>query len=342
MFKRFIYIFLIIFILSCNKFNKNDIKNYKIEKSEFYLLTGNISGEKASMYFYINQDKNIVSGYYYTKSKKSIIEGSINNKKLKLKESDENNNIIASIVGEFNDKKQLNAEITYNKNSEVQDMSFELNRDVQVHYADIIDYYKNENINNSIFSYHKTSLFFSKDNDTKFSEIDNTINYLKEECDNYYNEWKTIIADGFTNVIYEIDNTINVGYIDNRIIALDNYSYYADEFHNIKANIQEVFSLESSNLITIRELINNFNDPKLINIMREKILNSGNSKESYFDFYNITLENSTFKILPNSINFIWQLYDIAPYSTGITEINFSFDELKPFIKKESYLYYLFM
>lgn len=76
---------------------------------------------------------------------------------------------------------------------------------------------------------------------------------------------------GLSNITYEIDNTVNVGYIDSRVIALDNYSsMYTGGAHGNTANIQEVFSLESSNLITIRDLISDFNNPNLISLMREK------------------------------------------------------------------------
>ncbi|WP_300369774.1 DUF3298 domain-containing protein [Brachyspira sp.] len=343
--KHIILFILIIAAFSCNK-NDNitkDEKNTKIEESKFYLLSGNISGEKADMYLYVNTKNNKISGYYYTKDKKAMITGSINNNKLNLHESDENNNIHASISGTLSDDITFNAEIKYDEINEVKDMEFYLNRNLPVYYADIVDYYKNDNINNSIFSYHKTLLLFSKNTDIKSLDMESSINYAKEEADNYYNEWKGLLCTGESNTTYEIDNTVNVGYIDNKIIALDNYSsMYTGDDNKTKANIQEVFSLESSNLITIRDLINNFNNDNLISLMRDKILKTGSSKEDYFEFNSITLESSTFRILPNSINFIWQTYDIAPYSTGITEISFTFEELKPYVKENSPLYYLFL
>ena len=345
--KIVIYLFAIIFLISCNNnsasVSKNEGKS-EIEESKFYLLVGNISGEDASMYLYINEKKNTISGYYYTKNEKAMITGKINNKRLNLQEIDENNNMHASIVGSLSDNMDFSAEIKYDESNEVKDMKFSLNRNIPVYYADIADYYKNESIGNAIFSYHRTLLLFTRNNDANSLDMESSINYAKEECDNYYNEWKTLIADGVnSNATYQIDNTVNVGYIDSRVIALDNYSsMYTGGEHGERVNIQEVFSLESSNLITIRDLISDFNNESLVNIMRDKILKTGNTIEDYFDFNAITLENSTFRILPNSINFIWQAYDIAPYSTGVTEISFTFDELKPYVKEDSPLYYLFL
>ncbi|MEI0564094.1 DUF3298 and DUF4163 domain-containing protein [Brachyspira pulli] len=350
MLKRFVYIFLlIIIIVSCGKNasssdNNSDSKNgSSIEESKFYMLSGNISGEKASMYLYVNSNKNSISGYYYTKNKKALITGSINNNKLNMQEVDENNNMHATINGVLSDDIVFSAEIKYDESNEVKDMEFALNRNLPVYYANIIDYYKNDIISNSIFSYHRTSFSFSKNNENETLNIDNSIMYIEEECNNYYNEWKALLYVGSSNITYEIDNTVNVGYIDSRVIALDNYSsMYTGGAHGNTANIQEVFSLESSNLITIRDLISDFNNPNLISLMREKILKTGSTKEDYFDFNSITMENSTYRILPNSINFIWQPYDIAPYSTGTTEISFSFEELKPFVKEGSPLSYLFI
>ena len=348
MLKKFVHIFLITAVISCsgNTSSESNTKpNYSsTEQSKFYLLDGNISGKKASMYLYVNEDKNTVSGYYYTKDKKASITGTIKNNRINLQEVDKNNNIYASILGNLSDDIVLTAEIKYSESDKAEDMEFTLNRNLPVYSADITDYYKNDTINNSIFSYHRTLLLFSKNNDTDSLDIETSLNYIKEECDNYYNEWKGLLEAGSSNITYEIDNTVNVGYIDNRIIALDNYSsMYTDSNHEngSTANIQEVFSLESSNLITIRDLIFDFNNPDLISLMQKKILEAGNVKENYFDFDTITLESSTFRILPNSINFIWQVYDIAPYTTGITEISFTFDELKPFVKEDSPLLYLF-
>lgn len=347
MFKKSLYVFILIMLfISCKNNNQNSSleKNKngsEIQESKFYLLEGNISGEKADMYLYVNEKDKKVSGYYYTKNKKSVITGTINNKKLNLQEVDENNNMHASIVGNLSDDIVLSAEIKYEESEEVKDMEFSLNRNLPVYYADIIDYYKNESISNSIFSYHRTLFLFSKSNDMNSVDMESSINYVEEECDNYYNEWKGLLD--VSNTTYEIDNTINVGYIDNKIIALDNYSsMYTGGDYTAKANIQEVFSLESSNLITIRDLISDFNNADLISLMRDKILETGYSKEDYYEFNSITLESSSFRILPNSINFVWQANDISPYTVGITEISFTFEELKPYVKDVSPLYYLFL
>ena len=159
MFRNSLYVFILIMLLiSCKNNNQNSSseKNKngsEIEESKFYLLEGNISGEKADMYLYVNEKDKKVSGYYYTKNKKSVITGTINNKKLNLQEVDENNNMHASIVGNLSDDIVLNAEIRYEELEEVKDMEFSLNRNLPVYYADIVDYYKNESISNSIFSY---------------------------------------------------------------------------------------------------------------------------------------------------------------------------------------------
>lgn len=63
-------------------------------------------------------------------------------------------------------------------------------------------------------------------------------------------------------------------------------------------------------------------------------------REDYNDFEDIRL-NSNFHIDASGITFIYNQYDIASYAFGAVPITFSYDELKPFVKKSSKLYYLF-
>ena len=48
-----------------------------------------------------------------------------------------------------------------------------------------------------------------------------------------------------------------------------------------------------------------------------------------------------FFIEPNGISFVWQPYEIAPYSSGDIQVFMSFADLKNFVNKESALAYLF-
>ena len=77
----------------------------------------------------------------------------------------------------------------------------------------------------------------------------------------------------------------------------------------------------------------------LINLIRNKLLINYSEKD-FFDFNAIELSD-TFDITPTGIKFIYPIYKIAGYSLGIIEIEFTFSELKPFIKSNSPFFYLF-
>lgn len=60
----------------------------------------------------------------------------------------------------------------------------------------------------------------------------------------------------------------------------------------------------------------------------------------YFDFESIKLNNH-YSVDALGIPFIYNEYEIAPWISGTIHIKFTYDELKPFVKKSSPLWYLF-
>ncbi len=69
-------------------------------------------------------------------------------------------------------------------------------------------------------------------------------------------------------------------------------------------------------------------------------VNGYDGKEDYYKFDEIRL-NSNFYVDAYGVTFFYSPYEIAPYSFGSVDITFSYDELNPFVKKSSKLYYLF-
>lgn len=81
-------------------------------------------------------------------------------------------------------------------------------------------------------------------------------------------------------------------------------------------------------------------DDKLILLMRQKLIawikyttgDDSAGSEFYFDFESIRL-NANCSVDTSGVTFIYNQYEIAPYSSGIIRIKFTYDELKPFVKK---------
>ena len=73
--------------------------------------------------------------------------------------------------------------------------------------------------------------------------------------------------------------------------------------------------------------------------MQSKLLRNFTERDFFF-FFSIELSD-VFDITPSGIKFIWPLYKISGYAQGIIEIDFTYLELKPFVKRDSKFWYLF-
>jgi hypothetical protein len=127
-------------------------------------------------------------------------------------------------------------------------------------------------------------------------------------------------------------------FIDTNMITFLEESYVYTGGANGMLYIKPLmFSLKNGKEISSKTstLIKNTKDHVLIDILRKKLLEV-RDKNIYFDFDNITLPSS-FYISDKGIGFSYGLYEIAPRVGGIINIMFTYDELRPFIKNNSYI-----
>ena len=126
------------------------------------------------------------------------------------------------------------------------------------------------------------------------------------------------------------------------MISFTIYSYsYTGGIHGIYNAVPAMYLISTGERVglSLSELVKNKNDRELINLMRTKLLRNFTEKD-FFDFYSIEL-SEVYDVTPSGISFIWPLYKIADYAHGIIEIEFTYLELKPFIKEDSKFWYLF-
>ncbi|WP_432633865.1 hypothetical protein [Brachyspira sp.] len=153
---------------------------------------------------------------------------------------------------------------------------------------------------------------------------------------------------------------------DNKFIfnvrALNNIDYYgSSEIAYLDENIiifkkliswgyLDTYSINTGKKIEMKDFISNLNDRNLLALLRKKVLEYASNNDDNYDEYNYNDEtyysfdddeynNYQFLITPKDI--IFCKYYIDRYETVSIYLNFTFEELKPFIKRGSPLDYLF-
>ena len=220
---------------------------------------------------------------------------------------------------------------------------------------------QNDSLGNGSTFFYKDSMFVLIPSDTNNLEvydkitldinnnIDNIVRdetlWLKNETlplfektmSDFYNDWYTN-----SEFNYEYIAGKDILYFNNTTISINSYSsIYMGGAHGVYNNTSLVYSLKDGERITITNLIKDFKDEKLLISMKSKLLSiSDRSEEDYLVPLNeITLEDTSFYVYKDGIHFVWPIYTITAYVQGETEIVYSFDEIRPFVKEE-YLYIL--
>lgn len=349
--KKIISIIFFVSIFSSVVFTQKTV----IKKSKFYLLSGNIGNSQVIMYINFDELANgKVSGkYYYNNIKQFIsLNGTVKNNTIEINEG-EDNNYTGTFYGLILNDGTFKGEWSSIDNKKKYDFELKVPESYPISYISIIQ--SSINVENDIgttFGCLKDAIFI--DNPKQLSTIDKItsdfdgvrrviedriIENINSGVTAEYEEW---IKNKDDKVNYDIISDVSVSYLDDKIISLSTFEYsYMGGAHGIYGVFPKIYSIDTGRHIgrSASDIVRNVKDRTLIEIMRKKLLE--NLKEDdYFDFNSIKLSD-TFDILPTGVKFIWQIYDIAPYVVGMVEINFTFNELKPFLDPKSPFAYLF-
>ncbi|WP_181292167.1 hypothetical protein [Brachyspira hampsonii] len=347
-FKLF-YILLFVFYSNIILFSQQP----EISLVKFYICDGNIGNSKISMYLNIIDGTNVLGQYYYKNINQFIdIEGHINKNKLYIEEK-VNNRVTGYFNGIVSNDLFFSGEWTSQDGENKYDFSFYMNKSYPINTLDIInldlevtldDGRKFESSKDAVIIKNEKNLNnldrISLDVDGVKSLNTNRIAFiLNNSIIDEYNVWKKSEEN---NEDFQLIKEINVSYLDENIISFTIYNYsYAGGIHGIYNAVPAIYLISTGERIglNLSELIENKNDRELVNLMRSKLLRNFTEKD-FFDFYSIELSD-IYDVTPSGIRFIWPLYKIADYAHGIIEIEFTYLELKPFIKKDSKFWYLF-
>ena len=324
----------------------------KISIVNFYVCNGNIGDSEISMYLYL-EGTNIVGRYFYKNINQFIdIKGNINQDKLYIEEK-VNNRITGYFNGVVSNDSFFSGEWTSYDGENKYNFYFYKNESYPINRLNIInsklemtfdDNRKFISTKDAVILENEKSLNnldrISLDVDGIKSLNTNRIAYiLNNAIIDEYNVWK---GSSYNKDDFHMIKEIDVSYLDENIISFSIYNYsYTGGMHGIYNVVPAIYFISTGEKIglSLSELIENQNDRELINLMRSKLLRNFTDKD-FFDFYSIKLSD-IYDITPSGVKFIWPLYKIADYAQGIIEIDFTYLELKPFIRKDSKFWYLF-
>lgn len=138
----------------------------------------------------------------------------------------------------------------------------------------------------------------------------------------------------------EYNNDVSLGYVSKDLLMLvENYYAYEGGAHgNTFLNIR-AFSLHSGEELPtkIEYIFDMQKQDEILALLTKKLQPQAER------LYSLPLKDlpDIFLFDNRGMIFIWQLYSIAPYSSGFINVHVDFDEIAPFVKKDSVYKFLF-
>ncbi len=171
--------------------------------------------------------------------------------------------------------------------------------------------------------------------------LDEKFNTAMSEAKKSYADAKLVIDDlGYGSIAIAYEMKISVPFIGEHHASVSTNKYtYTGGAHGMTTIDNSTYNLSTGKKVTLSDIFADVDNQELIQMMRGKLLSIRN-KELYFDFDTIRLHEN-FIIQDGGLQFTYNQYDIAPYSEGITEIHFTFDEIRDFLREDSPIGHLF-
>lgn len=315
-----------------------------------YVLDGIIGKREATMYLSIeNNTGNFYGKYYYNDEKKFryLVDGNLNKRLILLREISgiENYDIKETVTpvfrGRFNRTKMTFTGVKLDKLLDEKDkFNFALYKKYPVN---IIRSVLDKNSSDINFLY-ESLILNNPEKSESINKINNRLNnknyfdILYNNFKEYKSEYKKKFGKDYKNT-WSYEKTYDIIYMDTKILSILEFDYSTTgAAHGTYSFLPSVFNLETGGIINtqVTNFINDINNDRLILLMREKLRNSS----LYFEYDKIRL-NSSFYFDADNVYFVYNIYEIASYASGITTLRFSYEEIKPFVRRDSIFWYLF-
>jgi len=188
-----------------------------------------------------------------------------------------------------------------------------------------------ENISKIIFD------FFYPNRDANVSApqiFDNYVNELiksyKETCENEEDDYETIMENGY---MYQWDHSTNwtVMLNDNNLLSI------SMQLYEYRGGVHGYYSIQLLNIdtkkgtkLSINDIIIEDGKEELRQLILKKIEEDGR-RDDLFSIEDVTVTEN-FYLDISGIGFVYNPYDIGPYSVGIFDIYINFNEIKHLLK----------
>lgn len=137
-------------------------------------------------------------------------------------------------------------------------------------------------------------------------------------------------------------------FLDDKILS---YSYeryaYMGGAHGNSSRLFYNFDLSNSRLLTEKDLFIDNYETSLTQLIKQQIVEDNAEMESIadlneFHFFEDQIKpNNNFYVNADGLVYVYNPYDIAPYSTGQTEVALTFKRLRPILKPNNALAYFY-
>ncbi|MGL5956936.1 MAG: DUF3298 and DUF4163 domain-containing protein [Brevinema sp.] len=315
----------------------------KESQNILYVLDGHINKSLATMFLNLHNNK-VSADYYYSNQSAQSLAGEIYfNSRIIL-----TNNDSEQVQGIFSNTNYFSG-IANNKTFDLTLRKSPLSVITMSNYHFVTNISYTQTLDTTVFEFQAQSLKLSNPN--KLIGIDKINNLFAQDSTNMFRNLKEELQlreehDCHSKPCYsayEFYLEYDIKYTDHHILSLVCTEYiYNGGAHGLTRVSPIVYQLSNGKVLnnTVNDLIKSIEDPQLISLLRKKLLSPEKIKDSYFDFDTIRLNNSYY-ITPSGIAFVYNQYEIAAYVFGQIIIEFTFEELKPFITNTSDFYYLF-
>lgn len=161
--------------------------------------------------------------------------------------------------------------------------------------------------------------------------------YMAESIAPKLSQWQKAAENPNGSYHYEMHSHIRFLYADRNLISLQTAVYeYTGGAHGMSAVSGFVFERASGKQITGLDWLND-SDPEFVKAVRTKLISEPSTltEDSFYDYDKLGFDpECRWAITEKGILFVWAQYQLGPYSTGMPEVLFSFEEIRPYIKKK--------
>lgn len=168
--------------------------------------------------------------------------------------------------------------------------------------------------------------------------------YENEYYNNYQKQNEQWLETGGHSFSWEKVLTMNIGFNSHHLLCIEFERYaYTGGAHGMSNIANQIINLENGSLLSFEQVFIAHSDSTLTKLLTEQLKNdrqilSDSSLKSVGFFVDQISPNHNIFVEKSGIGFVFNSYEIAPYSFGSTSIFLNFDQLETILNPETPIY----